>query len=128
MFGISKVPSFFNITLLNKNVGFSVYSVLARPSSAYYKNDLSQVYRGRYQAIYKKKKVCPICPNNIIIDYKDGRLLSQFLSDASGRILPSSVTGTCRASQRKLAKAIRKARAVGLLAFTYKLPQYFHEK
>jgi hypothetical protein len=63
MFGISKVPSFFNITLLNKNVGFSgtilislnnyiysfcklllVYSVLARPSSAYYKNDLSQVY------------------------------------------------------------------------------------
>lgn len=65
----------------------------------------------------QKKKVCAFCTEKITIDYKDVDRLRHFLSDR-GKILPKRTTGTCARHQRKLAKAIKRARMMALLPFT----------
>jgi len=57
--------------------------------------------------ITAEKKAAPL-------DYKDVDFLSKFISDR-GKIAPRSYTGACAKKQRELGRAIRKARAVGLL-------------
>ncbi|CCV00653.1 unnamed protein product [Malassezia sympodialis ATCC 42132] len=46
--------------------------------------------------------------------YKNGAILSNFVSEM-GKILPRNVTGLTRKSQRYVGKAIRRARAMGIL-------------
>ena len=66
----------------------------------------------------QKKKFCHFCANDIRdIDYKDTQTLQRFLSPYA-RILPRRRTGTCSWHQRKLAQAIKRARAMSLLPFT----------
>jgi len=65
-------------------------------------------------------KNCFFCQQKIQeIDYQDIELLHRFLS-GQAKILPPKRTGTCAKHQRKLAKAIKRARIMGLLPFTAK--------
>ena len=65
-----------------------------------------------------KEKICYFCVNNINeIDYKDTRTLRRF-TNAYMKILPKKRTGTCSWHQRKLARAIKRARIMALLPFT----------
>jgi small subunit ribosomal protein S18 len=50
------------------------------------------------------------------IDYKDADMLRRFLND-QGKILPRRVTGTSAKHQRQLAKAVKRARFLGLLPY-----------
>jgi small subunit ribosomal protein S18 len=50
------------------------------------------------------------------IDYKDVETLQRFLND-QGKILPRRVTGTSAKFQRQLAKAVRRARFMGLIPY-----------
>ena len=50
------------------------------------------------------------------IDYKDIDLLNLFLTE-QGKILPRRATGVTVQQQRKLAKAIKRARILSLLPF-----------
>ncbi|KAG1112114.1 hypothetical protein G6F42_014833 [Rhizopus arrhizus] len=52
-------------------------------------------------------------------EYKNFRLLTHFVSDM-GKILPREQTGVSAKNQRKLAKAIKRARAMGLMSSTSK--------
>lgn len=54
---------------------------------------------------------------DIKIDYKNQDLLRRFLSP-EGKVLPGRRTGLTSKHQRKITKAIKQARAVGLLPFT----------
>ena len=65
--------------------------------------------------VIKKKYISPI---NIKqkIDYKDIDLLSLFLTE-QGKILPRRATGVTVQQQRKLTKAIKRARILSLLPF-----------
>lgn len=63
----------------------------------------------------KKKKISPISMNQKV-DYKDIDLLSLFLTE-QGKILPRRATGVTVQQQRKLAKAIKRARILSLLPF-----------
>ena len=81
---------------------------------------------GRRQAVggrrpfYRRKKSCPFSgPNAPAIDYKDVRLLSRFLSER-GKIVPSRITAVSAKKQRELAKAIKRARHIGLLPYIVK--------
>lgn len=65
--------------------------------------------------VTKKKKISPININQKI-DYKDIDLLSLFLTE-QGKILPRRATGITVQQQRKLAKAIKRARMLSLLPF-----------
>lgn len=65
----------------------------------------------------KRRKVCFFTANGIThIDYKDVDLLRRFVSER-GKIIPRRVTGTSAKYQRKLTKAIKRARQMALLPF-----------
>lgn len=67
--------------------------------------------------VSKRKKVCKFTAEGIdYIDYKDVELLKQF-TPVSGKILPRRVSGTSPIYQRKLARAIKRARLMALLPF-----------
>ena len=66
---------------------------------------------------FRRKKTCPFSrPDAPKIDYKDVKLLSGFLSER-GKIVPSRITAVSAKKQRELAKAIKRARHLGLLPF-----------
>ena len=64
-------------------------------------------------AIYRKKSD-PL--KGKVIDYKDIKTLSHFITER-GKIVPSRISGVSQKSQRKLSKAIKCARILGLLPF-----------
>lgn len=66
---------------------------------------------------FRRKKVCKFCTEKIdAINYKDVRLLSQFVAE-SGKIVPRRLTGVCTPHQRRLSEAIKQARNIALLPF-----------
>jgi len=66
---------------------------------------------------YRRKKVCKFCVEKIdAINYKDIRLLSQFVAER-GKIIPRRLTGVCTPHQRRLSAAIKQARNIALLPF-----------
>ncbi len=65
-----------------------------------------------------RRKVCRFCADKtLMIDYKDIRMLSQFVTER-GKMTPSRITGNCARHQRLLTTAIKRARSVALLPFT----------
>lgn len=63
------------------------------------------------------KKGDPIAELRIrVIDYKDDKLLSRFLSER-GKILPRRLTGVSSRHQRQLSVAIKRARYLALLPY-----------
>jgi small subunit ribosomal protein S18 len=67
-----------------------------------------------------KRKVCRFCHDaNAKIDYKDVKMVEQFITDR-GKILPRRVTGTCAKHQRGVAQAIKRARIIALVPFVEK--------
>jgi small subunit ribosomal protein S18 len=75
---------------------------------------------GQRRHFFKRKKVCPFSqPNGPRIDYKDVKLLQKFVSER-GRILPTRITAVSAKHQRKLAKAIKRARFLALLPYVLK--------
>jgi small subunit ribosomal protein S18 len=66
---------------------------------------------------FRRKKVCKFCVEKIeAINYKDTRLLAQFVAE-SGKIVPRRLTGVCTPHQRRLSSAIKQARNIALLPF-----------
>ena len=63
----------------------------------------------------KKQKRSPIDINQKI-NYKDIKLLKLFVTE-QGKILPRRATGVTVQQQRKLAKAIKRARILSLFPF-----------
>lgn len=63
----------------------------------------------------KNKNISPINLNQKI-DYKDLDLLNQYVTE-QGKILPRRATGVTVQQQRKLAKAIKRARILSLFPF-----------
>lgn len=67
---------------------------------------------------FRRKKMCYFTANKIKeVDYKDVNLLRKFIME-NGKIVPSRITGTKAAYQRKLAKAVKLARYLALLPYT----------
>lgn len=63
----------------------------------------------------QKQKLSPIELDQKI-DYKDVDLLKNFITE-QGKILPRRATGVTVQQQRKLTKAIKRARILSLLPF-----------
>ncbi len=75
---------------------------------------------GGPRKFYRRKKVCKFCVEKIdSINYKDIRLLSQFVAER-GKIVPRRLTGVCTPHQRHLSAAIKQARNIALLPFAAK--------
>lgn len=66
---------------------------------------------------HRRRKPDPLALNKIeYVDFKDVSVLRKFVAE-SGKILPARITGLSRKNQRMVTKAIKRARAIGLLAF-----------
>ena len=66
---------------------------------------------------FRRRKTCPFSGKDApIIDYKDSRLLQGYISER-GKIVPSRITAVSAKKQRELARAIKRARHLGLLAY-----------
>ncbi|MDF1835184.1 MAG: 30S ribosomal protein S18 [Alteraurantiacibacter sp. bin_em_oilr2.035] len=69
---------------------------------------------------HRRRKSCPFSTKDApVIDYKDTRLLQGFMSER-GKIVPSRITAVSAKKQRELAKAIKRARHLGLLPYVVK--------
>ena len=65
-----------------------------------------------------RKKPCFFTKNKInYIDYKDVELLERFIAK-NGKIVPRRITGTKNKHQKSLALAIKRARVMGLIAYS----------
>jgi small subunit ribosomal protein S18 len=66
---------------------------------------------------FRRKKTCPFSGQGApVIDYKDVKLLSRYISER-GKIVPSRITAVCALKQRELSQAIKRARTLGLLPY-----------
>ncbi len=64
-----------------------------------------------------KKKYCRFKKHRIkYIDYKDPDFLLKFLNE-QGKILPRRLTGTSLKFQKKVARAVKRARQLALLPY-----------
>ena len=73
----------------------------------------------RDQQDKKKRKNCSFCADKVeVIDYKDAQKLRKYLTEA-GKIRPRRITGNCAEHQRMLARAVKRAREAGLLAYVF---------
>ncbi len=74
-------------------------------------------------AFMSRRKVCKFCENKVdYIDYKDVRTLRRFVTE-QGKIIPRRVTGVCAGHQRKLTRAIKRARNIALVHYTLDVTQ-----
>ncbi len=75
---------------------------------------------GLPRPFHRRRKTCPFSGQHAPkIDYKDVRLLSRFISER-GKIVPSRITAVSAKKQRELARAIKRARFLGLLPYVIK--------
>lgn len=75
---------------------------------------------GPRPVFHRRRKACPFSGENAPkIDHKDIRLLQRFVSER-GKIVPSRITAVSTKKQRELARAIKRARFLGLLPYVLK--------
>ena len=74
--------------------------------------------KGQRRTLFRRRKVCKFCADKIDdINYKDVKLIGPFVPER-GKILPRRISGTCAMHQRRLMRAIKRARLVALLPYT----------
>lgn len=65
----------------------------------------------------KKAKYCRFKKSGIkYIDYKDPNFLLKFVNE-QGKLLPRRITGTSLKFQRKISKAVKRARHIALMPY-----------
>ena len=68
----------------------------------------------------ERRRFCPFSQKNSpVIDYKDIKLLSRYISE-KGKIIPSRITNVSSKKQKELSKAIKRARFLSLISYTNK--------
>ncbi|KAJ1988264.1 hypothetical protein GGI25_005437 [Coemansia spiralis] len=106
------------------------FSKLFFPKTIYHPAELSEGNSSRYfpkslDETTSDKDAFLSLGINPIKHYKNLHLLTQFVSDM-GKIRPRYKTGLSAKSQRRVAKAIKRARAFGLLPLTSK-PNHMYD-
>jgi small subunit ribosomal protein S18 len=75
---------------------------------------------GGRRPFHRRRKTCPFSGEHAPkIDYKDVRLLGRYVSER-GKLVPSRITAVSAKKQRELARAIKRARFLGLLPYVLK--------
>ncbi len=74
--------------------------------------------KGRRPRTYiLRKKKCRFCfDKNLKIDHLDPQFLRRFTTER-GKIVPSRISGSCAKHQRKLARAIKRARNIAIMPY-----------
>ncbi len=71
---------------------------------------------GKKRKLLQRKR-CRFCQDaDLIIDYKDSKMLSHFVTER-GKIIPRRISGNCAKHQRQVMVQIKRARHIALLPF-----------
>ena len=64
------------------------------------------------------RKVCKFCADpTLTIDYKNDKKLLRFVTER-GKIVPRRISGTCARHQRRVTRAVKRTRHLGIIPFT----------
>jgi len=78
--------------------------------------------RRKRKQFYVRRKVCRFCVDSqLLIDYKDANTLRQFVTER-GKIIPRRISGNCARHQRRVTRAIKQSRLLGLMPYTPTIP------
>ncbi len=67
---------------------------------------------------FGRKKVCRFCADsNILVDYKDTKVLRVFVAE-SGKLIPARISGNCAKHQRQVSLAVKRARQLAFMPYT----------
>nr|CAD7572655.1 unnamed protein product [Timema californicum] len=75
----------------------------------------------------REKARCILCRLNLTPDYKNAKLLSQFVSPYTGRIYGRHITGLCLRQQQLVEEEIIKSQNVGFMAYYLKQVEFLHD-
>ncbi|CAL1536798.1 unnamed protein product [Lymnaea stagnalis] len=75
----------------------------------------------------KEYRRCFLCKQNVHLDHKNVRLLSQFVSPYTGRIYGRAVTGLCIPMQKHVSNLIKRSRNSGYMPVLLKDPKYLRD-
>ncbi|CAD5216618.1 unnamed protein product [Bursaphelenchus xylophilus] len=75
----------------------------------------------------KDKEQCILCREKVKLDYKNARLLQQFISSFSGRVYEQHVTGLCDKQYKTLLRTIEISRKAGYMPVFTKDPKYLRD-
>ncbi|XP_063849400.1 small ribosomal subunit protein bS18m-like [Scylla paramamosain] len=77
---------------------------------------------------YQKEKVqCLLCKYDVKLDYKNVRLLSQFVSPYTGKMYGRNITRLCRKRQEELKSTIAKSKKAGYMAVMLKSVEFLKD-
>ncbi|KAK6109644.1 Ribosomal protein S18 family protein [Brugia pahangi] len=93
----------------------------------YMVEDDDGVVQMRKDPYCKPVKQCFLCAKKIELDYKNARLLQQFVSTFSGRVYDQHITGLCNGQQRRLLETIALSRRAGYMPVFVKDPKYLRD-
>lgn len=78
-----------------------------------------QKKRRERRKISLKRRACRFCVDKELpIDFKLSRQLSYFLTE-QGKLVPRRVNGNCSFHQRRVVEAVKRARVLALLPYTF---------
>nr|CAG4645990.1 EOG090X0N7H [Lynceus sp. MCZ IZ 141354] len=75
----------------------------------------------------KEKRQCVLCKYKVPVDYKNVRLLSQFVSSFTGKVYERNITGLCKKQQAIVEREIGRSQIFGLMPFMLKQPRYLKD-
>lgn len=65
-----------------------------------------------------RKKGCRFCKDkDYKLDMKDAKAFRSFITERD-KILPARITGSCAYHQRRLTRMVKKARVLGIIAYS----------
>ncbi len=72
---------------------------------------------------------CPICRDEyLVVDYRNLKLISQFINENNGEIMNREVSGVCRKQWLNIRVALEKAKDHGYLYITAPFVEYDYDK
>nr|CAG4642251.1 EOG090X0N7H [Eurycercus lamellatus] len=75
----------------------------------------------------QEKRCCILCKYKVKVDYKNPRLLSQFVSSFTGKVYERNITGLCKQQQSLVEKEIVRSRAAGFMPLMLKKIEYMKD-
>jgi small subunit ribosomal protein S18b len=80
------------------------------------------------EGVLTTRNPCPICRDEyLVLDYRNVKLLKQFISPFTGQVLHWDKTGLCRTKQLDLLVEIEKARDYGTISFDVPIRKYDYD-
>ncbi|KAI1727585.1 ribosomal protein s18 domain-containing protein [Ditylenchus destructor] len=80
-----------------------------------------------YNPFEKDARQCVLCRHKVKLDYKNSRLLQQFVSNFSGRVYERHLSGLCEAQHQKVCRIIALSRKAGYMPILVKDPKYMRD-